>query len=62
MNQIEIFTPHLVEVLNKDDSVHDSFEVGDYWEAWDIVDELVKKIGLDDYSFMLTKITKQGII
>ncbi len=60
MSQLEIFTPHLVEVLNvKDDSAKDSFEVPDYWQAWDIVDELADKIGLDDYSFMLTKLTNK---
>lgn len=60
MQQAGLFSPRLVEVINViDESIYKSFECGDYWMACDAVDKLVDKIGLDDYSFMVSKINKE---
>ena len=57
MHQTELFTPRLVEVINvSDNSIHESFVADDYFSAWDAVDDLIDKIGLDDYSYMVSKI------
>ncbi len=57
MKQAELFTPRLVEVINvSDNSIYESFIAKDYYLAWDSVDDLVDKLGLDDFSFMVSKI------
>ena len=57
MQLAALFTPRLVEVINvSDNSIHDSFIADDYYLAWDAVDDLIDEIGIDDYSYMVSKI------
>ena len=52
-----MFSPRLVKVINVEtNKVCDSYDFDDYWLAWAFVDELVDKIGLDNFSFMVSKI------
>lgn len=52
-----MFSPRLVEVINiETNKVCDSYDFDDYWQAWAFVDDLVDKIGLDDFSYMVSKV------
>lgn len=56
MEQIYFWQPYLVEVLKADtDEVIKSFDVLGYWEGTGLIDELKDELGLDKYSFMLSK-------